>query len=79
MKDIGDDPHVKERKTLLDIKDPVTGKNLRMPDVPIRMPSAPGAIRFPGLPYGSANEVVLADLLGYSPAKIEELKQKKVI
>ncbi|MBI4303630.1 MAG: CoA transferase [Chloroflexi bacterium] len=79
MKDIAEDPHVRERKTLLDIEDPATGKTLRVPDIAIRMMGSPGAIRFPGLPYGSANEVVLQDLLGYSAAQIEELKAKKVI
>ncbi len=79
MRDIAEDPHVQGRKTLLDLNDPVTGKALRMPDVPIRLPSSPGEIRFPGLPMGAANEVVYQDLLGYSPAQLEELKLKKVI
>ncbi len=79
MKDIDEDPHVNARKSLLEIKDPATGKMLRLPDIAIRMLGTPGAFRFPGLPYGSANEVVLQDLLGYSPAKIAELKQKKII
>ena len=79
MRDIAEDPHVQGRKTLLDVNDPVTGKALRMPDVPIRLPGSPGEIRFPGLPMGAANEVVYQDLLGYSPAQLEELKLKKVI
>ena len=79
MRDIAEDPHVQGRKTLLDLNDPVTGKTLRMPDVPIRLLNSPGEIRFPGLPMGAANEVVYQDLLGYSPAQLEELKLKKVI
>jgi crotonobetainyl-CoA:carnitine CoA-transferase CaiB-like acyl-CoA transferase len=79
MRDIAENPHVQGRKTLLNIDDPVTGKTLRMPDVPIRLPDSPGKIRFPGLPMGAANEVVYQDLLGYSPAKLEEFRLKKVI
>jgi crotonobetainyl-CoA:carnitine CoA-transferase CaiB-like acyl-CoA transferase len=79
MRDIAENPHVKERKTLLAINDPVTGKSLMMPDVPVRLSGSPGEIRFTGLPAGAANEVVYHDLLGYSPAQLEELKLKKVI
>ncbi len=79
MRDIAEDPHVRERKTLVDIDDPSTGKTIRMPDVPIRILNSPGKIRFPGLPFGVANEVVYQDLLGYSSAQLEELKAKQVI
>ncbi|MFC1977253.1 CaiB/BaiF CoA transferase family protein [Chloroflexota bacterium] len=79
MRNVDEDPHVQERKTLVDITDPSTGKTLRMPDVPIRLPNSPGEIRFSGLPFGAANEVVYQDLLGYSSKQLEELKSKKVI
>ncbi len=79
MRDIAEDPHVKERKTLVDVDDPSTGKTLRIPDVPIRLLNSPGEIRFPGLPFRAANEVVYQDLLGYSSEQLEELKSKKVI
>lgn len=79
MSDIARDPHVQERKTLIDLDDPATGKKLRLPDVPIRMPDSPGKIRFPGLPFGAANEVVYQDILGYSAGQLEELRSKKVI
>jgi formyl-CoA transferase len=79
MRDIAEDPHVQGRKTLLDLNDPATGKPLRMPGVPVRLLNSPGEIRFPGLPMGAANEVVYQDLLGYSSARLEELKLKKVI
>lgn len=79
MRDIAENPHIKERKTHIDITDPATGKTLRMPDVPVRLLSSPGELRFPGLPFGAANEVVCKDILGYSPKQIEELKSKKVL
>ena len=79
MRDVAENPHVRERKTLLDVKDPVTGKTLRMPNVPIRLLNSPGEIRFPGLPMGAASEVVYQDLLGYSAEQLQELRLKKVI
>ena len=79
MRDIAENSHVRERKTLLDLNDPAMGKPLRMPGVPIRLLNSPGEIRFAGLPFGAANEVVYQDLLGYSAEQLEELKAKKVI
>jgi len=79
MRNIAEDPHVHERKTLININDPSTGKTLRMPDVPMRLLSSAGEIRFPGLPFGAANEVLYKDLLGYSSEQLEELKSKKVL
>jgi crotonobetainyl-CoA:carnitine CoA-transferase CaiB-like acyl-CoA transferase len=79
MRDIAEDRHIRERKTLVDVVDPATDKSLRMPDVPIRLRNTPGEIRFPGLPFGAANEVIYQDLLGYSGERLEELKKAKVI
>jgi len=79
MRDIAEDPHVQERKTLIDVIDPVTDKKFRIPDVPIRLQHSPGVIRFPGLPLGAANEVIYQDLLGYSSEQLEELKNSNVI
>ncbi len=79
MEDIANDPHVRERGTLASVFDPATGKTLSFPDVPIRLPRSPGRIRFPGLPQGAANEIVLEDLLGYSAEKISQLKAEGAI
>jgi len=79
MRDIAEDPHVQERKTLVGVTDPITNRNFRMPDVPIRLLNSPGEIKFPGLPFGAANEVIYQDLLGYSSEQLEELKNSKVI
>ena len=79
MRNIAENAHIKERGTLIDIDDPATGKKLRMPDIPVRLLDSPGKLSFPGLPMGAANEVILQELLGYSPAQIEGLKQKEVL
>jgi crotonobetainyl-CoA:carnitine CoA-transferase CaiB-like acyl-CoA transferase len=56
------------------IEDPATGQVLKIPNVPFRMLGTPGRIRFPGLPLGSANEVIFRDLLGYSGEEIQTMK-----
>jgi crotonobetainyl-CoA:carnitine CoA-transferase CaiB-like acyl-CoA transferase len=73
MEDIARDPHYKARGSLVDIEDPITETPIRMPNVPFRILGAQGKIRFPGLPLGAANEVILEDL-GYSLVEIKRLK-----
>ena len=79
MEGIGKDPHVQQRGSLASVFDPASEKTLSFPGVPIRFAENPGRVRFPGLPMGAANGVVLGDLLGYSPGAIEELKAKGAI
>jgi crotonobetainyl-CoA:carnitine CoA-transferase CaiB-like acyl-CoA transferase len=79
MKDIGADKHYRERKTLVEIEDPVTGIRLKMPDIAYRMMGAPAKIRFAGLPVGSANEVIYRDLLGFSAEDIDRFKKEGAI
>ncbi|MBI2865719.1 MAG: CoA transferase [Chloroflexi bacterium] len=79
MQDVAENQHVRERGTLVDLADPVSGKTLRLPDVSCRLGKSPGEIRFPGLPMGAANQAIYLDLLGFSAEKIEELRSKKVI
>lgn len=74
MKDIAENPHYRERQSLLNIADPATGTPLQIPNVPFRLHATPGRIRFPGLPLGSANAVIYRDLLGYSEADILRMK-----
>ena len=74
MKDIAEDPHYQKRGSIIEIEDPATGVLLKMPNVAFKMLATPGKIRFPGLPLGSANEVIYKDLLGYSDEEIENYK-----
>jgi crotonobetainyl-CoA:carnitine CoA-transferase CaiB-like acyl-CoA transferase len=79
MADIAADPHVKARGTLAPVVDPVTGEALPLPAATIRLSATPGHVRFPGLPMGAANELVLTDLLGYRPEEITALKSSGAI
>ena len=40
----------------------------------VEPPTVPGAIRFPGVAMGAANEIVLQDLLGCTQAEVAALK-----
>ncbi len=79
MEDISRDPHVKERGTIHEVSDPVTGKTLSFPTGPIRLRKTPACIQYPGLPMGAANEYVLQDLLGYRSEEVDQMKEEKVI
>ncbi len=79
MEDISKDPHVKERGTLCEVKDPVSGKTVSFPAAPIRLQNTPACIQHPGLPMGAANEYVLQDLLGYPAEEVGKMKEEKVI
>jgi len=79
MKDIEANEHYCERKTLIEIEDPASGTMLKMPEVAYRMMGAPAKVRFAGLPVGSANEVILQDLLGFSAEDIKRFKAQGAI
>jgi formyl-CoA transferase len=79
MEDIANDRHYRARGSITSLFDPASEKNIPFPETPIRLSATPGAIRFPGLPMGAANEVVLEDLLGYSPQEVADLKRAGAI
>ncbi len=79
MEDIAHEPHYNERGSFIEIKDPVTGTLLKMPNVPFRMLGSPGRIRFPGLPKGAANKVIFQDLLGHKPEEIKRFIEEGTI
>jgi crotonobetainyl-CoA:carnitine CoA-transferase CaiB-like acyl-CoA transferase len=74
MPEIAADPHVQARGTVVPVNDPTTASAIPLPAPAIRMSATPGEVRFPGLPMGAANEVVLTDLLGYRPDDVARLK-----
>jgi len=71
-------PHLKARKMLLEIDDPVAGKRV-FAKSPFRMSGTkePRATTAPGL--GEHAESVLKDLLQYGDEKIAELRKEKII
>lgn len=76
MEAIARDEHYKERQTVVEMEDPATGIMLKIPNVVFRLMGSPGKIRFPGLPHGSANDVIYKDLLGRSVEEIQKFKEE---
>jgi len=74
MQDVAENVHYRERGSMVAIEDPATGHLLQIPNVPFRLIGTPGRIRFPGLPLGSANDVIYGALLGYSEEEIQKMK-----
>jgi formyl-CoA transferase len=79
MRDVAENVHYRERESMVDVEDPLTGQPLKIPNVPFRLLGTPGRIRFPGLPLGSANAVIYRDLLGYSEEEIQQMKACEAI
>ena len=79
MEEIARDPQYLARGSIVPLFDPASEKTIPFPEAPIRLSATPGKVRFPGLPMGAANEVVLQDLLGYTPGEIASLKSSGAI
>jgi crotonobetainyl-CoA:carnitine CoA-transferase CaiB-like acyl-CoA transferase len=79
MEEVARDPQYLARGSFVPLFDPATETTIPFPNIPIRFSATPGAVRFPGLPMGAANEVVLQDLLGYTPSQIAEFKASGAI
>ncbi len=72
------DPHVKARGILQNVKHPVIGDML-IPKLPIMFSETPVDIERPAPLLGQHSEKVLSEILGYDKGKIEELKQKEIL
>ena len=79
MEDISQDPHVKERRSIREVRDPVTGKALSFPSNPIKLRPGSPEVQFPGLPTGAANEFVLTGILGYAREEVAQMKAEGAI
>ena len=79
MADVARDPHYRGRGSITTLFDPDSERTLPFPEIPIRLSGTPGKLRFPGLPMGAANGVILEDLLGYRPEEVAALKQQGAI
>jgi len=78
VSDIFADPHVRERKSIVEVEDQHLGK-VRMQNVPVRMSATPPGIRWTGRELGQDNEAVYGELLGMDAARLSQLKADGVI
>lgn len=78
MEDIFEDSHYQARGNLVEVDHPTFG-TLKIPGVVPKLSATPGEIKWIGPDLGAHNQEVYQDLLGVSPAEIEELKDKGII
>ena len=76
--DIADDPHYRERESLIHFEDPVHG-TVSMPGIVPKLSKTPGSIEWTGPDLGSHNKEIYGTLLGKSEAEIKALEQDGVI
>jgi CoA:oxalate CoA-transferase len=74
---VAQDPHLWEREMLVKMEDPVAGE-MYVPGATIKMSKTPGRIGPVPTP-GQHTDEVLSRLLSYDRAKLDELRQAKVI
>jgi len=79
IKDVINDPHIADN--MVYSKDPRTGIEVTLPPPPVITPylnSVNSKMSFPPR-LGEHNQEIYGDVLGYSPSKINELKEKNII
>jgi formyl-CoA transferase len=78
MRGLFSDPQVAHRGMAVEIGHPTIG-TLRLTGLPIRFSETAGTIRLPPPLLGEHTEELLADVLGYSREKIEDLRRQGAI
>ncbi len=66
-------PQVLAREMLVQLTHPVAGA-LTLPGIPVKLSETPGVVRTSAPLLGEHTEALLAELLGYTPAQIAELR-----
>lgn len=77
-KEIFECPHARARRAFIEVNDPVAGR-VEMVGPPIKMSNQMTAIARPAPRLGEHTEEVLQELLGYTPAQIQDLRQAGVL
>lgn len=78
MKHLFADPQVRHRRMIEEIPHPTIG-TLRLTGIPIKYSETPGRVRLPPPLVGEHTDRILAEVLGYSPNRIAELKEQGAI
>ena len=78
MEDIFNDPHYRERGSLVRVPDEELGEAAVQSVVP-RFSESPGSVDHLGPQIGEHNEEVYGEELGYPPERLEELREEEII
>ena len=78
IKEVVEDPHLKERGYFVEVEHPVIGK-AKIPGIPFRCSKTPGSVDRPSPLVGEHNEFILGKYLNLGRDQLEKLKQEGVI
>ncbi len=73
-----EDPHVKAREIIIDLKHKTAG-SVRMPGFPVKMEKTPATYRMGAPALGEHSAQVLKEMLGYSDETIEEYRKSGTV
>jgi formyl-CoA transferase len=71
------DPHLIERGMLTEVQHPVVGSFV-MPGCPVRLEDSPVQVTAAPM-LGQHNEEVYAEMLGYTPEQVRQLKERGIL
>ena len=78
IRQVVEDPHLKERGYFVDIEHPVIGK-AKIPGIPFKLSETGGEIERPSPLVGEHNELIFGKYFGISPEEIKKLKNEGVL
>lgn len=76
--EITDSEQIAAREMMLDIEHPKLGM-LKLPGIPIKLSATPGSVRKPPPLVGEDNEYIYREFLGYTPERLQLLRDNGVI
>jgi crotonobetainyl-CoA:carnitine CoA-transferase CaiB-like acyl-CoA transferase len=77
-KDLAEDPHLRERRFLVELEHPEVGRRIHA-GIPWRMSGTPCAVRSAAPLRGADTEDVLKTLLGYTRDRVEQLRKAEIL
>jgi crotonobetainyl-CoA:carnitine CoA-transferase CaiB-like acyl-CoA transferase len=76
--EVARDEQFREREMVREVADPLLGRVLHAGIVPL-IPSDPGTVRWTGPRIGAHTDEVLSEVLGFSAATVEDLREQGVV
>ncbi len=78
MKQVLEDPHLKERGYFVEVEHPIIGK-AKLAGISYKLSETPGSVERPSPLVGEHNELILGKYLGYRPEEVKQLKSEGVL
>jgi crotonobetainyl-CoA:carnitine CoA-transferase CaiB-like acyl-CoA transferase len=76
--DLPDDPQVRANDYIVDVEHPRFG-TMAVLGSPVRLSETPARLRAPAPELGQHTDEVLAEILGYSAARIADLRRRRIV